>query len=295
MTVRKVIIQVRLNEGMPKQGNPNTPYSPEEIAHAAIACHRAGAAVVHYHARDPHSGAASSSVELYAEVVRRIRQECDLIVMPTLGASMLPTAEERLAHIVAMAKDPATKPDAIPVDMLTTNLDRYDRDRKDFVTEDRVYLNTTRMLKYLCRTARDIGVKPASMMWDVAGVRLTEAFLDMGLYQEPLFCEIPLFRDGFESFGHPATAEGMDALLRFFPPGADWQWFTDTTGGNDFPVATLALARGGHVCVGLGDHHYAELGCPTNAQLVERIVDLAKLMGREVASTSEAREMLGFK
>jgi uncharacterized protein (DUF849 family) len=69
MTPRKLIIQVRLNEGMPKQGNPNTPYSPEEIANAAIECHRAGAAVVHYHARDPHSGAASSSVELYAEVV----------------------------------------------------------------------------------------------------------------------------------------------------------------------------------------------------------------------------------
>src|SRR6516165_2862918 len=110
MTLRKLIIQVRLNEGMPKQGNPNTPYGPEEIARAAIDCHRAGAAVVHYHARDPHSGAASSSVELYAELVRRIRQECDLIVMPTLGASMLPTAEARLAHIVEMAGDPATKP-----------------------------------------------------------------------------------------------------------------------------------------------------------------------------------------
>jgi hypothetical protein len=50
-----------------------------------------------------------------------------------------------------------------------------------------------------------------------------------------------LFRDGFESFGHPASAEGMDSLLRFFPLGANWQWFADTSGGNDFPVATLAL------------------------------------------------------
>jgi uncharacterized protein (DUF849 family) len=291
---RKLIIQVRLNEGMSKEGNSHTPYSPEEIARAAIDCYRAGASVVHYHARDPDTGAPSSSIELYAEVVRQIKQECDLIIMPTLGASALPTAEERLAQILVMAKDPLTKPDAIPVDMLTSNMDRYDPAETAFITEERIYMNTTKMLKHLCTASKKAGVKPAAMMWDVSGVRLTTIFVELGLFEEPLFCECALFRDGFESFGHPATADGLEALLRFMPAGSDWQWFADTTGGNDFPVATLAMARGGHVCVGLGSHHYAEFGHPTNAGLVKRTVELAKLMNRAVATTTEAREMLGY-
>lgn len=290
----KLIIQVRVNEGMPKSGNPNTPYSPEEIATSAIESWQAGASVVHFHGRDPETGAASSSVELYSDTVRRIKDACDMIVVPTLGASLLPTAEERLAHILEMAKDPATKPDAIPVDMGTTNMDRYDRERKDFITDERVYLNTTKTLKYLCQASSEVGVKPAAMMWDVPAVRLTEAFVDMGLYTEPLFCEIPLFGEGFQAFGHEATGKGMDALLSFFPAGHDWQWFTDTHGGSEFPVILSTIERGGHVCVGLGDHAYPELGYPTNAELVEKVVQLAHVMGREVATAAEAREMLGF-
>jgi uncharacterized protein (DUF849 family) len=293
-TTPTLIIQVRVNEGMSKSGNPNTPYSPEEIARSAIESWQAGASVVHFHAGDPQTGAASTSVELYSDTVRRLKQTCDMIVVPTLGAAMLPTAEERLAHILELAKDPATKPDAIPVDMGTTNMDTYDRKRKDFLSDERVYFNTTKTLKYLCKASREVGVKPAAMIWDVAAVRVTQAFVEMGLYTEPLFCEIPLFGDGFEWFGHEATGRGMDSLLAFFPKGHDWQWFTDSHGGNEFPVVLSAIERGGHVCVGLGDYAYPELGYPTNAQLVEKVVELSHLVGREVATAAQARELLGF-
>jgi uncharacterized protein (DUF849 family) len=138
--------------------------------------------------------------------------------------------------------------------MLTTNLDRYDSQREEFRTDERVYLNTTKTLTHLCRTGNAIGVRPVSMMWDIAGVRLTEAFLEMGLYSEPLFCELPLFADGFVSFGHPATIKGLQALLDFFPKRADWQWFTSVIGGNAFPVLAGAIEAGGHVAIGVADH-----------------------------------------
>jgi 3-keto-5-aminohexanoate cleavage enzyme len=294
MTAPKLIIEVRVNEGTMRDRSPHVPYSPEEIADQAIDCWRHGASVVHYHARDPETGAPSTDTSLYAEVVRRIKKDSDLIVMPTLGASTLPTAEERMAHIVEMAKDSATRPDCIPVDMLTTNLDSYDPERKAFTSHDRVYLNTTGMLTHLCRTAKAVGVMPVSMMWDVAGVRLTEAFLDMGLYQEPLLCELPLFAGGFVSYGHPATIGGMQALIDFFPPGANWQWMVSVIGGNAFPVLAGAIASGGHVAVGVADHPYEELGFPTNADLVTRVVEMARNMGREVATATEVRKMLGL-
>jgi uncharacterized protein (DUF849 family) len=293
--LEKLIIQVRVNEGQMRNANPHVPYSPEEIANQVIECWHAGASVVHYHAREPESGKPSTNPELYAEVVRRVKRDCDIIIFPTLGASMLPTVDERIAHIVQMAKDPATRPDCVPADMLTSNIDWYDRERKCFRgTGDRVYLNTTRMLQELCEKTRAIGVKPVAMMWNIAGIRLTQAFIEMGLFEEPLMCELTVFGEGFEEFGHPATTQGLQALTDFIPPGANWHWMVSAIGTNPFPLHAHAIANGGHVAIGLGDYPYPELDFPTNVQLVSRVVELARSMGREVATAAEARRTFGF-
>jgi uncharacterized protein (DUF849 family) len=294
--LEKLIIQVRVNEGQMRSANPHVPYSPEEIANQVIECWHVGASVVHYHAREPESGKPSTKPELYAEVVRRVRKECDIITFPTLGASMLPTVDERIAHIVQMAKDPATKPDCVPADMLTSNIDWYDRDRRRFRGNgDRVYLNTTRMLQELCEKTRAIGVRPVAMMWNIAGIRLTQAFIEMGLFEEPLMCELTVFGEGFEEFGHPATTKGLQALMDFIPQGANWHWMVSAIGTNPFPLHAHAIANGGHVAIGLGDYPYPELDYPTNAQLVKRVADLSKSMGRQVASVAEARRIFGFQ
>jgi 3-keto-5-aminohexanoate cleavage enzyme len=293
--LEKLIIQVRVNEGQMRNANPHVHYSPEEIADQVVECWRAGASVVHYHAREPTSGKPSTDADLYAEVVRRVKKECDIITFPTLGASMLPTVDERIAHIVKMAKDPATKPDCVPADMLTSNLDLYDRERKCFRgSGERVYLNTTRMLQELCQKTRAMGVKPVAMMWNIAGIRLTQAFIEMELFEEPLMCEFTVFGEGFEQFGHPATTKGLQALMDFIPQGAKWHWMVSAIGTNPFPLHAHAIANGGHVAIGLGDYPYPELGYPTNAQLVGRVVELAKSMGREVAGAAEARRTFGF-
>jgi uncharacterized protein (DUF849 family) len=293
--MQKLIIQVRVNEGQMRTANPHVPYSPEEIASTIVECWREGASVVHYHAREPGSGKASTDPALYAEVVRRVKKECDIITFPTLGAAMLPTVQERLAHIVQMAKDPATKPDCVPADMLTTNIDFYDREQKRFRGgSERVYLNTTKMLQELCEKTRAVGVKPVAMMWNIAGVRLTQAFIEMGLFEEPLMCEFTVFGDGFEEFGHPATVKGLQALTDFVPPGANWHWMVSVIHANPFPVHAHAIANGGHVAIGLGDHGFPELDYPTNAQLVTRVADMARNMGRQVATAAEARQMFGL-
>lgn len=294
--MEKLIIQVRVNEGQMRDSNPNVPYSPEEIAGQILECAEVGASVVHYHARDPKSGAISSDPALYAEVVRLVKKAgCDIITFPTLGANMLPTVDERIAHIVEMAKNPATKPDAVPADMLTTNCDLYDAAAKEFSGPgDRLYVNTTAMLRELCEKTRAVGVKPVAMMWNVAGIRLTQAFIEMGLFETPLMCEFTVFGEGFQEFGNPATVKGLQALVDFMPQGADWHWMVSVIGANPFPMHSYAIANGGHVAIGLGDHPYPELGYPTNAQLVARMVDLAHTMGRDVATTAEARTIFGL-
>jgi 3-keto-5-aminohexanoate cleavage enzyme len=293
MAKRKLVITVHLN-GPSRATNPHLAYSPEEIAQQSVECWRQGASVVHYHISDPVSGAPSADVALFAETERRIKEQCDIITFPTLGALSAPS-EGRVSHIVELAKDPATRPDCIPLDIITTNLDAYDAAKKTFTSLDRVYSNTTRTLIDIAERVSAVGVKPVPMFWNVASVRVTEKLVEMGVLKEPLFCEVSVYGEPYLGFGHPATIKGLDAVLDFIPPGADWRWTVSVIGANAFAVLAAAIERGGDVAIGLHDYPYPELGFPTNPQLIARVADLGRAMGRAVATAAEAREILGFK
>jgi uncharacterized protein (DUF849 family) len=192
-----------------------------------------------------------------------------------------------------MAKDPMTKPDLGPIDMATGNVDLFDPTAKRFKTTETVYLNTTKTWQFFAETMKSVGVKPIQALWHVGSVRATQAFVEMGVFEEPLYCELALMEGGILA-GHPGTIKGMEAFLDFFPAKGNWHWSVLSYGGNLFPVAAAAMERGGHVSIGLGDYHYRELEFPTNARLVSRVAQLARDMGREIATPAEARRMLGL-
>ena len=143
----KLIIEARVNEFMMRtQGNPHVPYSSQEIVADALACRKAGAAVLHFHARKP-DGAPDHATESYAQTVRAIRQSSDILVHPTLGDVALEAGpEKRLAHILEMMKDPATGPHMAPADMDSLNIDIYNSQARRFETKERVYQNSTSTL-----------------------------------------------------------------------------------------------------------------------------------------------------
>ncbi len=288
-----LIIDVRINEYTLRNENPNVPYSPEEIANQALECWREGASILHYHARDPKTGAPSTDGRLYAEVARRVKEKSDMLIFPTLGAWTLPSPEARIAHIVEMAKDPQTKPDMAPLDMGTSNVDMYDTKTKRFKTEEIVYLNTTKTLRYFAETMNAVGVKPMQALWNIGSLRTTRAFVEMGLFQEPLYLEIALMEGGILS-GHPGTVKGMEAFLDFLPSTLRCEWAVICYGGNLLPLVGAAIERGGHIAIGLGDYHYRELETPTNAQLISRVARMAREMGRQVATPEETRQALGL-
>ncbi len=290
----KVIIEVRINEYAMRDHNPNVPYSPEEIAGQSLECWREGASIIHYHARDPKTGAPAADPKLYADTVRRIKDKSDLITMPTLGAWWMPSPEARIAHIVEMAKDPQTKPEFGPIDMATSNVDTYDPTTKRYTTNETVYLNTTKTWQYFAETMNSVGVKPMPAIWAVPSIRATQAFVEMGLFKEPLYCELILTENWLLS-GHPGTVKGMEAFVDFLQDKPKWQWSVMCVGGNLLPIAAAAIERGGHISIGLGDYAYPELELPTNARLVARIAQIAREMGREIATPAEARQMLGVR
>jgi uncharacterized protein (DUF849 family) len=292
--VRKLIIEARVNEYMMReQGNPNVPYTPEEIAADAAACREAGAAVLHFHARRP-DGAPDHAAESYAETVRLIRARSDILVHPTLGYVTLDAAPEaRIAHILAMAKQPDRAPHFAPMDMGSVNVDRYNAQARRFETTELVYRNSTGTLMHFAEAIRGAKLKPYLVSWTIGFTRYVGAFMEMGLIEEPGYLCFCLTDNTFLG-GHPGTLRGLQAHLDFLPADRRIEWTVVNFGGNLFSLAAPIIAQGGHISIGLGDYTYHELGQPRNADIIRRIAAIARELGREIATPDEAKAILGM-
>ena len=193
-----------------------------------------------------------------------------------------------------MMKDPATGPHLAPADMGSLNLDIYNPQARRFDTRERVYKNATSTLIYFCETMQHAGIKPYLACWNIGFTRYAGAFIDMGIVKEPAYVGFILTDNTFLG-GHPGTLKGLQAHLDFLPPAKQIVWTVVNYGGNLFSLAGAVIAMGGHVSIGVGDYTYPELGYPTNADLVRRIVEIAHDVGREIATPDEAKRILSIR
>jgi 3-keto-5-aminohexanoate cleavage enzyme len=137
---------------------------------------------------------------------------------------------------------------------------------------------------------RDQGVKPEIECFEagmvVAGARLVER----GLVDAPPLFQLVLGVPG----GAPARVDTLCHLVALLPPGADWT--AAAIGAPHFALMAAALAAGGHIRTGMEDVAYFARGrfLQSNAQLVERAVQLCLAIGRPVATPAQAREILGL-
>ncbi len=226
-------------------------------------------------------------------MIRAIRGASDLMVHPTLGQITIQGDEARVAHIPRLAEDPRLRPEFASLDLGSTNIDIYNPEAKRFLTTNKAYVNTTETLIYLAKRFKEVGVRPVVVCWSVPFVRAMEAFFDMDLLPSPAYALL-VHTGGGQFGGHPPTPAGLRAFLDVLPPGRPIEWSVSSKPGNLFPTAAQAIQLGGHVAIGVGDNPYTELGAPTNAELVRRVVEMAESYGREVATPGEARRMLGI-
>ncbi len=289
---QKIIIEARINEYMMRDENPHVPWTPEEIAKAAADCRAEGASIVHYHVRNP-DGTPCHDPKMYNDALRRIRDACDILVHPTLGQVTIKGDEARLRHIVETQNDPILKPDIAPIDMGSTNVDRYDPVAKSYTSNNLAYVNTIGTLQFFARRMRKLGVKSELVSWTVPFTRTIEAFLDMELVEEPVYLLFSLTDSGIYG-GHPGTIRGLQAHLDFLPRDRNIIWSASNKIGNLFGPAALACEQGGNIAVGLGDYAYLELGQPTNGAVIREFARLARGFGREPATPAETRQILGM-
>lgn len=271
--MNKVIVTVAVNGSRPtKAMNPAVPYTPAEIADAAVEAHRAGAAIAHIHVRDPESGTPSSRLELFAEVLDRIRSRCDMLVNLTtsgLHVTGQDALEQRLAPV-------QLRPDLCSLDIGSLNF------------RDRLFANPPEFGEEAARRMQAAGVKPEIEVFDVGHIDQALDLIGRGLIEPPPYFQLCM---GVK-WGIPATPENLLFMRSKLP--ADAQWSVLGVGAAQWTMVAMGMLLGGHVRVGFEDNLHLRKGvlARSNAELVEQAVRIAQALQREVATPAEARAML---
>ena len=291
--MRKMIIEARVNEYAMRDANPHVPWTPVEIADAAARCRDAGASILHYHAR-ADDGSPLQTFELNAEIIRRVREKCDMLILPTLGFfSNDEDPASRIGCMLELAKSPETRPDLAPIDTGSVNLETFDAATGAFAHADRIYENSTASLVHYAKSLKQAGIKPKLVCWSIGFVRRAAALMQAGLIDEPGYFLLNM-TDGPYITGHPGTPAGLQALVDFLPAGRACVWTANIVGGSLVDLAPHVARSGGNIAPGIGDYAYSELGAPPNEEVVRRVAAIAREHGREIATPGDVRGMLGL-
>jgi len=284
----KVIIEAAINEQSSRDDNPHVPYSAEECAEDALRCAEAGAAIVHFHARDPRSGALlAPGTETYATAMRLIRAERpDLLVYPTY------TMEgEPFAHVEALAADPTVQLRCATIDPGAMNFSRYDPAARAIVG-DKPFVVTHADAERFFEICRRYALLYSVVVREPGHVRTTIAYHRCGMISGRILFKLNLADHML--FGLPPSPAAVEAYMGLVPVDIPATWMAYTYGPSHWAMNAHAVRSGAHVRTGLGDHPVEDDGStPTNAELVRRVVALADDAGRGVASPAEARAILG--
>jgi len=285
-----LIIECALNEQATREQNSRVPIAPEQIVRDALEAARAGAAIVHLHAREPRTGELlHPGTECYREIFRAIRQQDpELLLYPTYGFS--PTPGERFSHLVALAEDPQVRLDFATIDPGAVNYAdqtaAVGRGPGDFVlsvshAECRYFFETANRLDFLySETVRELG-----------HVRHLVSYWRAGWIRWPLLLKLTMSEN--HCWGLPPRPESIELFTRaILPPDIPFRWMTYVEGQAHTEMCRHAVLRGGHVRTGLGDNPLLDGKQLSNAEQVERVVEMARAAGRAVATPAEARRIL---
>lgn len=271
------------------------PVTPQQIADSAIDAAKAGAAIAHIHVRDPLTGRGCRRLDLYTEVVERIRASgTDVIINLTAGMGgdlvlggveqVLPLdaagtdmagATERLEHVARL------RPEMCTLDCGTMNFSSGG---------DYIMANTPSVLRAMAAQVRALGVRPELEVFDTGHLVMVKDLVAAGLIDNPLLIQ---FCMGI-AYGAPDDPTTLLALVHQLPAGAMFSAFA--IGRMQLPYVAMAALAGGNVRVGLEDNIYLSRGrMATNAELVARAVTILQAMNLSVLGPAAVREKLQLK
>ena len=274
----KVIITCALTGGIHgKEANPNLPEQPDEIVAQGVAAWRAGAAILHVHARNP-DGSNTMSPAIYRELHERLCAETDAVVQLTTGGSPTLSVAERLNTVL------------LAPEMCSLNLGLLNF----FIRGQQTFFSNHRSdIVRFAEEMRARGVKPELEAYNEAMLEEAEYLIGTGLLDPPYVVNCVLHTP--TQGGLRGTPRNLMGMLDRMPPNSLVN--VSSMGRTQLPITTMALAMGLNVRVGMEDNVYYRRGelVEHNARLVERTVRIARELEREIASPAEARATLGLR
>lgn len=271
--MRKIIITVApvCHVGKEIPAECKNPLTPEEIAEDTINCYKAGACEVHLHTRDLR-GEQTFELDVFRDTIRRIREHSDMIIQGSTGGLSTLTLAERCVCL-----------DVPEVEVASLNMGSVN-------FGETVYVNTLPDIRYWARRLDETNTVPEMELFDLSQVETCTRLADEGVLRRPLhynFCVGP-----GNSSNLAATGRNLAFLTSLTEQGTSWGITHDSM--KDFSMLACAIGMGASVVrIGFEDSFYYAPGrrAHTNAELVERLVQLIRLMGCEPATPAEARQM----
>ncbi len=273
-----------------KEANPNLPEQPGEIIAQAVEAWQAGAAILHVHARDGE-GRATADVGVFRTIVAGIRAAgCDAVLNLTTGGAVAGLPLEDRVRVV-----PELRPEIASFSVGGgALLGRYDRESEAWVNDRFVPLFSSHQeLERVARIFQDHGVRPELEVYHTGMLNNIRDLISRDVLDEPLLVN---FVTGIPGEITEATVRNLVFLVEGLPQGAVWQ-VSAIGARNHFRMVGAVLAMGGQVRVGMEDNLYMSRGvlAKSNAELVQRTVQIVRSLGREVASVDEARAALSLR
>jgi 3-keto-5-aminohexanoate cleavage enzyme len=258
-----------------KEQNPAVPYTVEEIVREAKSAVDAGAAIVHLHVRHD-DGTPTQSRERFQECEEAILKECpNVILIPSTGGAVGMSPEERL-----QSTDTTPLPEMATLDCGTCNFG------------DEIFDNTMPTMRAFGKRMLERGIKPEYECFEMGHLETIVRMAQRGeVPGSPMQFNFVLGVLGCAA----ATVDNLVWMVKNIPAGSTWT--ATGIGRHAFTLAAPAIVMGGNVRVGFEDNLYLERGvlAKSNGELVDKVVRMAKLLGREVANSDEAREILSLK
>jgi uncharacterized protein (DUF849 family) len=281
--------------------SPHLPVTPDEIAEAALGAAKAGASIVHLHARAAQDGRPTQDPDIFRQFLPQIKAAADVVINLTTGGAATMLVEERLQPALRL------KPEVASLNMGSMNfglyemIPRYKEWKHDWElpylagSDERIFKNTFRDIAYILESCSGNDTRFEVECYDIGHLYTALHFLERGLIKPPLFIQSVFgIRGGIGP--HPEDVMHMKRTAdRLF--GNDYQWSVLGAGRNQMYVATQSAVLGGNVRVGLEDSLWIGKGrlAQANAEQVAKIRRILEELGLEIATPEETRKILRLK
>ena len=281
--------------------SPHLPITPEQIIENCLGAAEAGASSMHVHVRDPKTGQPTMDLDLFKEVCQEVHSKSDVVINITTGGAPTMTPEERMVGVKKF------RPELASINMGSFNfglfpvmdkITEYKFDwEEDYLerSKDNIFKNTFYDQERIFKIMEDNGTKPEMECYDVGHLYNTAYWADKGVLKPPFWLQL-IF--GIMGAIQPSVANLVhmkntaDSLF-----GKDYIWSTLAAGRFEYNLCTTGVIMGGHARVGMEDNLYLGKGrlAKNNAEMVEKMVQIIRLLDHEPNTPRETREMLKLK